>query len=134
MVEGSCLCGKITYRIDIYPDKVFNCHCRFCRKAHGADYATMAMADAASLTLNDESGCLREHQGAAGGYRAFCADCGTRLMNYSPDRQRFFLIALSTVDTPLEVKPAAHINLESKAPWCEPAAGIPQFPAFPEGV
>lgn len=134
MVEGSCLCGKIRYQVDIYPDKVLNCHCRFCRKAHGADYATMAIADASTLTLDDESGYLKEHQSSAGGYRAFCSECGTRLMNYSPDRTSFFCISLSTVDTPLDLKPVAHINVESKANWCEPYGGISQFSAFPEDL
>lgn len=134
MVEGSCLCGKIRYQVEIRPDKVLNCHCKFCRKAHGADYATMAVVDASTFTLSDENGCLKEHQSGAGGYRAFCSECGTRLMNYSPDRTSFFCVSLSTVDTPVELKPAAHINVESKARWCEPYEGIPQFNAFPDGL
>lgn len=134
MVEGSCLCGKIKYQVEIYPDKVLNCHCKFCRKAHGADYATMAIGDASTLKISDKSGCLKEHQSGAGGYRAFCSECGTRLMNYSPDRASFFCVSLSTVDTHLDVKPVAHINVESKANWCKPSEGIPQFSGFPEDL
>lgn len=134
MVKGSCLCGKVRYEVEINPAQVLNCHCQFCRKAHGADYATMAIADASTLKLDDEGGYLKEHQSGAGGYRAFCSECGTRLMNYAPDKSRFFCISLSTVDTPLDIKPAAHINTESKASWCEPYAGIPQFSAFPENL
>lgn len=132
MVEGSCLCGNIQYQVEIYPDKVLNCHCQFCRKAHGADYATMAVANASSLVLDDQYGQLKEHQSGAGGYRAFCSACGTRLMNYSPDKISFFCVTLSTLDTPLDIKPSAHINMESKASWCEPSEGIPQFSGFPE--
>ncbi|CAA0093185.1 Glutathione-dependent formaldehyde-activating enzyme [Zhongshania aliphaticivorans] len=134
MVEGSCLCGKIGYQVEINPDNVLNCHCKFCRKAHGADYATMAIVDASTFKLIDENGCLKEHQSGAGGYRAFCSECGTRLMNYSPDRKSFFCVSLSTVDTALDLKPVAHINVESKAHWCEPYEGIPQFSAFPESL
>lgn len=134
MVEGSCLCGKVKYQIEIYRDKVLNCHCKFCRKAHGSDYTTMAIADASTLKLDDKNGYLKEHQSGAGGYRAFCSECGTRLMNYSPDRVSFFCVSLSTVDTPLDLKPVAHINIESKANWCKPYEGIPCFSAFPEGL
>lgn len=134
MVDGSCLCSAIRYRVELYRDKVFNCHCKFCRKAHGADYATMALGDASTLTISDENGYLQEHKSGAGGYRAFCSQCGTRLMNYSPDRTSFFCVSLSTVDTHLTLYPVAHINVESKASWCEPYGSIPQFSGFPDDI
>ncbi len=43
MVQGSCLCGQITYEVELLPNKVFNCHCSYCRKAHDADYVTVAL-------------------------------------------------------------------------------------------
>ena len=94
----------------------------------------MAIGEASTLEIDDENGYLKEHRSGAGGYRAFCSECGTRLMNYSPDRTSFFCVSLSTVDTPLDVKPAAHINVESKAAWCEPYGTIPQFRAFPDNL
>jgi hypothetical protein len=94
----------------------------------------MAIGDASTLKVEDENGYLKEHKSGAGGYRAFCSNCGTRLMNYSPDRTSFFCVALATVDTPLDLKPAAHINVESKADWCEPYGSIPQFSGFPDSL
>ncbi len=134
MVKGSCLCGNISYQVELIPDMIFNCHCKFCRKAHGADYVTIAVAEASSLKLTDEKGLLKEHHNDIGGVRAFCSECGTRLMNYSADKQSYFSVTLSTVDTPVDVKPAAHVNTESKASWCEPFAGIPQFSGLPDGL
>jgi len=132
MVEGSCLCGSIRYEVEIVPDQIFNCHCRFCRKAHGADYVTVALAKASTLKLTDINNSLKEHKNSAGGFRAFCSDCGTRLMNYAPDKNLFFAITLATVDTPIDFRPVAHANVESKASWCEPYEGIPQYKGFPE--
>ncbi|WP_200821248.1 GFA family protein [Oceanicoccus sp. KOV_DT_Chl] len=134
MVEGSCLCGNIRYAVEIMPDKIFNCHCKFCRKAHGADYATVAMAKGSTLQLIDEKGLLKEHQNDLGGFRAFCSECGSRLMNYASDKNMYFSVTLATVDTPLNLSPVAHANTESKASWCEPYAGIPQFSGFPDGL
>ncbi len=134
MVEGSCLCGNIKYEVEIIPEKIFNCHCKFCRKAHGADYATMAFAKASTLTLMDEKGLLKEHVNDLGGIRSFCSECGTRLMNYAPDKKLYLSITLATVDTPVNLKPVAHANTESKASWCKPYEGIPQFPGFPDGA
>jgi len=134
MVEGSCLCGAIKYEVELMPDKIFNCHCKFCRKAHGADYVTLALADASTLTITDAGDDLKEHLNDIGGYRAFCANCGTRLMNYAADKNMYFSVSLSTVDSPLDLKPIAHVNTESKANWCELSEGIPSFKALPEGV
>ncbi len=134
MVEGSCLCGSIKYKVELLPDKVFNCHCKFCRKAHGADYVTLALADASTLTVTDADGTLTEHVNAIGGYRGFCSNCGTRLMNYAADKNMYFSVTLSTVDSPIDLKPIAHVNTESKASWCEPYDGIPSFKTLPEGV
>lgn len=134
MLKGSCLCGNIRYEVEIIPEQVFNCHCKFCRKAHGADYATVAVAKYSTFKLFDEKSSLKEHQNGAGGFRAFCSECGTRLMNYAPDKNMFFAIMLSTIDSPISFKPVAHANTESKANWCEPYAGIPQFSGFPDSL
>lgn len=134
MVEGSCLCGNIKYQVEINPGQIFNCHCKYCRKAHGADYATLAIANASTLILMDEKGLLKEHQNDIGGIRAFCSECASRLFNYAPDKNIYFSVTLSTIDTPINYKPVAHANTESKASWCVPYEGIPQFSGLPDGL
>jgi len=134
MLEGSCLCGNIRYEVEIIPELIFNCHCKFCRKTHGADYVTVALANASTLKLTDKKGLLKEHRNNLDGIRAFCSECGTRLMNYAPDRNLYFSIILGTVDTPVNLKPVAHVNIESKASWCEPYEGIPQYRGLPDGL
>ncbi|WP_370551904.1 GFA family protein [Haliea sp. E1-2-M8] len=56
--------ADIRYEVEIIPEQIFNCHCRFCRKAHGADYATVAFAKASTLKLMDEKGfrCDKSHE------------------------------------------------------------------------
>lgn len=134
MVEGSCLCGGIEYEVELVPEKVFNCHCSFCRKAHGAAFVTLAMAKGDTLNIKKGDSLLTEHLNALGGYRAFCSVCGTRLMNYAPDKSMYLSIALSTVDSEISFEPVAHCNVESKASWHQPYTGIPCFPGFPDGV
>ena len=134
MVEGSCLCGAIKYNVELIADKIFNCHCQFCRKAHGADYVTLALAKATTLTIQDSDGVLKEHKNDIGGYRAFCANCGTRLMNYAPDKNLYFSVTMSTIDSPINYKPIAHVNTESKANWCTLHDDIPSFKSLPEGI
>lgn len=131
MEKGSCLCGEVKYEVEIYPDKIFNCHCQYCRKAHGAAYATMALANGNSLKIIDPNQKLTEHKNALGGFRAFCAACGSRLMNYGPDKTQYLSISLATIDSDVSFKPVAHCNTESKATWCTPYEGIASFTGFP---
>ncbi len=134
MVEGSCLCGAIKYSVELNPDMIFNCHCQFCRKAHGADYVTVAIANGSTVILSDEKHNLREHLNDIGGYRAFCGNCGTRLMNSGPDKTAYLGIVFATIDTATDLTPVAHVNTESKAKWCTPYAGIPAYQKLPDIV
>jgi len=134
MVQGSCLCGQIEYEVELIPGKTFNCHCSFCRKAHGAAFVTLTLAKGETLNIKKGKENLKEHKNDLDGFRAFCSNCGTRLMNYAPDKSMYLVIALSTIDTPVNFQPRAHANIESKASWHEPYEGIPAFQGIPEGA
>ncbi len=41
-VQGSCLCGQISFAVTGPLNDPLNCHCRMCRKAHGAAFRTRA--------------------------------------------------------------------------------------------
>ena len=116
------------------PEKTFNCHCSFCREAHGATFVTLTLAKGETLNIKKGKEGLKEHKNGLGGFRAFCSTCGTRLMNYAPDKSMYLAIALSTVDTPVNFRPSAHANIESKASWHEPYEGIPAFQGIPDGA
>lgn len=122
LVKGSCLCGAIEYEVELIPDKIFNCHCSKCRKAHGAAFATLAFAKGEDV--------LAEHK-VKRGTRAFCSNCGLRLMNYVPDKNEYLSVTLACVDTGLDVGPVSHVFTGSKASWYEPSDDIPSFKALP---
>ncbi|MBP0013513.1 MAG: GFA family protein [Roseofilum sp. SBFL] len=134
MVKGSCLCGQIEYEVELIPEKTFNCHCSFCRKAHGSAFATLTFGKGDTLKITKGENLLKEHKNDLGGFRAFCSNCGTRLMNYTQDKSIYLSIALSTVETYIDFRPSAHVNVESKATWHNPYEGIPSFQQLPNGI
>jgi len=134
LVQGSCLCGEIQYEVELIPEKTFNCHCSYCRKAHGAAFVTLTLAKGNTLVIKKGKAYFKEHENELGGFRAFCSECGTRLMNYAPDKSVYLAVALSTVDTPVDFLPNAHANIESKASWHEPYEGIAAFQGIPDGA
>lgn len=134
MIKGSCLCGAIEYEVEPIPEKIYNCHCSQCRKSHGATFATQVLVKGETLKYLKGEEYIKEYTGH-GGVRAFCSNCGSRLMNYAPDKKLYLSVALSSVDEgSYDVKPVAHAYVDSKAPWHEPSSDIPSYHGLPDGA
>lgn len=133
MVKGSCLCGEIEYEAELIKDKIFNCHCTQCRKSHGSAFATQAFAIGESLKFLKGEKFIGEYKGGHC-IRAFCKNCGSRLMNYAPDKNNYLSIALSTLDSNFKSGPVAHVFVAYKAPWSIPSSEIPSFDELPDGA
>jgi len=133
MVIGSCLCGEIEFQVELISEKIYNCHCSQCRKAHGATFATQAFAKGNSLKFNKGEKYLSEYKNEQS-IRAFCKKCGSRLMNYTPDKNIYLSVALSSIDGDHSFIPVAHANVESKASWHTPSSEIPSFQGLPDGA
>jgi hypothetical protein len=131
MHHGSCLCGSIKYVIDDNLQFVVNCHCRFCRKAHGAAFTTLLMMPYVKLELIEGKALLASYEvQALNSERCFCSKCGTRLYNHSPSKGMISLI-VATLDADAEIHPIANINTESKCSWHQIADQLPQFKSAP---
>jgi len=130
MVQGRCLCGAIEYEVELIPGKVFNCHCSRCRQSHGAAFATQAFADGTTLRFIKGQDQLREYE-HNGAVRAFCGQCGSRLMNYALDKTRYLSVALANVQGDIPEGPVAHAFVGSKASWHEPSDDIPAYEGMP---
>lgn len=77
MHRGSCLCGKIQYRINSDLSDFAYCHCRSCRKTSGTAHGSNAGIDRRYFDLSDPEGLLREYESSPGKFRTFCSDCGS---------------------------------------------------------
>jgi hypothetical protein len=131
MHRGSCLCEAIRYEIEDGPKAVVHCHCRFCRKAHGAPYTTLWFMPFSRLRVTEgEEHLARYHLPRLAADRCFCATCGTRLYNHAPSRGMISLI-VATLDADDDLRPVAHVNIESKSASLRISDELPQFPAMP---
>lgn len=132
-MQGRCLCGDIEFIASEIPNMVFNCHCSKCRVSHGADYATQAFADRGSLVFTKGKGKLKEFE-STGGIRAFCSNCGSRLMNYAKEGGDYLSIATACLDESYQEKAVAHCFTNSKASWHIPTKEIPSFSGLPDNL
>ena len=130
METGQCSCGAIRYRLDGSLGRIANCHCRACRRAHGAAFATGAVVQSAELKLTAGEDCVSEYPMREGA-RYFCARCGSRLFNRSASNPEITILILASLDNEPEAGPVMHLHVKSKAPWYEIRDDLPQFETRP---
>lgn len=75
MAEGSCLCGRVTYRVAGPLRPVVACHCMQCRKTSG-HFVAASSAWRRDLEI---SGDIRWYQSSKTARRGFCGTCGSSL-------------------------------------------------------
>ena len=130
---GRCLCGYVRYELAGELPSLVNCHCQFCRRAHGAAFVTVGWVSRSSFAfISGEDAVQRYSRG--GGFRCFCGRCGTRLFNGLSSGKSFISLVVATLDEDPPRGPVMHINLESKAPWYAINDGLPQHRALPAEV
>lgn len=132
MLDGSCLCGDVSYRINGPLAEAHHCHCGYCRKEHGTPYATYAMAQAAELEWLSGKDKLVRYGSSPGFHRWFCSRCGSIMPG--EEFQDLVFVPLGNFDGDPGIEPSAHIFAGSKASWWNINDGLVQHEAFPEGV
>jgi len=116
--EGSCLCGRVRYRIRGPLGHMDHCHCVHCRKSHGAAFATYVEVPWEALDLLSGRDDLRTYEADTGTRRAFCGICGSNILCYV-DGDRLVEVTAATFDTPIAERARSHIFVRSKVEWFE---------------
>jgi len=133
-MQARCLCGCIEFEFQPTDGVVMNCYCSICRRSHGAGYVSQIMSSKDSLVFKKGQEFLSEYQSSKYGIRAFCSQCGSRLMNYASMGSRYMSVALTAVSEPHQLKPSANVQVASKAEWVCLAPDIENFDEFPSDI
>ena len=130
-IEGSCLCGGIRYEASGPLTAVGRCHCRECRKASGAEYATNGAVERGSFRIVAGESLLGAFESSPGQERCFCTRCGSPILKRYADDPDNVRIRLGCVDTPIEEKPVVHVFVSEKLDLTEIDDGLPCFATRP---
>lgn len=131
MHTGSCLCGGVKYAVSCKLEFIVNCHCQYCRVAHGAEFVPVAMIPADSFEVVQGEELLSKFEVTkVAAFRCFCATCGTRLFNHSPNANMISLIVATLTET-VDLVPLANVNMESSNRGFVQTNGLPSFDTFP---
>jgi hypothetical protein len=128
---GSCQCSAVRFEISGSFDAFFLCHCSRCRKdtgsAHGANLFS-ATAKIAWLSGQDNVKTYRvpdtHHE------KSFCAECGAALPRVQMNGA-LLVVPAGSLDSPIDMRPNAHICCASRAPWDSHLEDIPQMDGLP---
>jgi hypothetical protein len=102
-----------------------------CRKAQGSAYAAVLPIAAADFRLLQGEALLKAYSSSPGKERVFCSNCGSPLFSRLLARPELLRLRAGTLDTPLPVRPQAHIFAASKAEWDDILDGVPQYAERP---
>ncbi len=127
--SGRCLCGAVRYELAGEIGALVNCHCQYCRRAHGAAFVTTTLVATRDLHFVAGEQKIARYEG-----RYFCSLCGTRLFNRSEAYPAATVLVVCSLDENLVRAPVAHFNVESKAAWYHIPDDAPQHQGFPPEV
>jgi hypothetical protein len=130
MIRGSCLCGAVQYTIKEKIGTITHCHCRECRKAHAAAFATVTRVNVSAFTMTSGKDSLTAYESSSGKKRYFCSKCGAPIYSHK-EGQAFNVVRLGTLDDDPGAKPSRHIFVTDKASWYDIDARLPQHAQWP---
>ena len=123
---GGCLCGEIRYRITAVPVEALYCHCRMCRRAHGAPIVAWLTVPLEAFTVT--AGAPVGYRSSATAWRHFCGRCGTPLTWREADHPRLVDVSIASFDNPEAAEPTLHVWTDSRIPWFDTADHLPRYP------
>ena len=127
MIRGSCLCGVVRWSFDGTFDRMTHCHCRMCRKAHAAAFATYAVGSRKHFRFDEGEDAVTSYESSPGFRRAFCSHCGS-VVPY-PVRGTEIGVPVGPLDDDPGIRSSSHIYVQWKAPWLPITDSLPQYDA-----
>lgn len=131
-MKGSCLCGAVSYEVERLDIPIGHCHCRTCRKAHAAAYASTAGVRRENFRWLKGSDRLTSFESSPGKLRHFCSTCGSHLMAERIN-QAHVIVRVATLDEDPGGTPAFHIWRSHDVAWLQDSADIPSFSEWQPG-
>jgi len=130
MASGSCLCGRVRFKLGGEVTDMSHCHCSMCRKIHGSQFATYFGASELEFTEGSED--IVHHMSSSGFNRSFCGNCGSVLPDTNDEGEHYYVPAGLLDDDP-GVRPSKHIFVESKAEQYAIHDDLPQCTHYGDG-
>tara|TARA_Y100000768_G_C23675920_1_gene539995 strand:- start:156 stop:563 length:408 start_codon:yes stop_codon:yes gene_type:complete len=128
---GSCLCGKVKYEIEGEFQNFFLCHCKFCQKDTGSAHAANLFSTNSKLSWSSGKTSIKTfHLVNTRHVKSFCSECGSAVPSIQNEGE-LTVVPAGSLDTPIDIKPNAHLFIGSKAKWEENLEVLQAFEGLP---
>ncbi|MBT4740111.1 MAG: GFA family protein [Rhodospirillaceae bacterium] len=120
MINGQCLCGAVTFKVDMPDDHMGEtryCYCSNCRRANGTAFSANVPVPVENYTLLTGTDAITEFESSPGTQRAFCSKCGSPVYGKKVDDPGHIRIRLGTLDQDAKATPVAHAWTSEKPAW-----------------
>ncbi len=121
MLQGSCLCGAVTYTAQGTPGAPAACHCTQCRKQSGHVWASSYLEDGTLVIDGD----VRWYASSGKARRGFCPICGSALF-WDHEDDPFICFSTGSIDGPTGLRLRGHIHTATKGDYYDISAHEPQ--------
>lgn len=124
ILQGSCLCGAVQYRVTTPTLWCAHCHCTQCQRANGAAFVTWVGAAADRVTFDDFR--LRWYASSDDAERGFCGDCGSPLFFRSERWPGELHVVRASFHGDIDREPEAHVFFDTHVPWFPITDSLPK--------
>jgi len=124
-VSGSCLCGKVNFKISDLARDVVMCHCQQCRKQTGHLVAATRIKNH-NIEIEGD-GHLTWFAASDDAKRGFCKHCGSLLFWKRKNTDTTAVMA-GSLEAPTGLETINHIFTEFKGDYYEITDDLPQYP------
>jgi hypothetical protein len=132
IAKGQCLCGKVSFEIDVPARWAWHDHSSASRRAHGAAYATYVGSWRKRLRITGGNAAISRYEDtSAKTARSFCAQCGTPLFYERARSPHMVNIPRALFSGRTGRQPLYHIAIEELQEWAytgEPLVPLKGFP------
>ncbi len=128
MLSGSCLCGKVRFKLKNPFDNIWFCHCTQCRKNYGMHGAFLA-APRESISVTGKT--IKKYKSSPKVARTFCNNCGSPITwDYQGSSKIYILAGL--IDGKIKIKKGIHIFTKNKGDYYQIHDKLPKFRTVPK--
>jgi len=132
-VHGSCLCGKVRFKVTRPFKSFFVCHCSRCRKTTGSAHASNIFTTPDHVHWLAGEDLVRHFklESAKRFGHSFCTECGSPVPRVSEERN-VATIPAGVLDDDPGMSPQNIIFWNDRTDWYEDMAMAPHFAEYPD--
>ena len=132
IATGQCLCGSISFEIDVPARWAWHDHSASSRRAHGAAYATYVGSWRKRFRIvRGEADIARFKDGPAKATRSFCKRCGTPLLYERSRSPHMVNIPRALFSSRTGRQPLYHVAIEELQEWAYTGEKLVPLKGFP---